>query len=402
MTPAAAAPAVPAREAALSEELRRFPAELFRFDPRMAQGWLSDRYFVRTARTLRHAGLDPRVTVQVFAKKAGTVAGVWEAARMLETQLAEGYAPRDVEVETLLEGETFEAWETVMLIRGPYRAFAHLETDYLGVLARRTKVATQTRAVVDAANGRPVIFMPARHDDWRVQVPDGYAALRGGASSVSTDANGAWWGTRGAGTLPHAAIAAFGGDTVAATLAFARYVRDEEPGTQVISLVDFTNDVIPTSLAVARAMEAEFGPGALAGVRIDTSERMVDASLMADHDVWGREELTGVNPVLVRKLRAALDEAGYPSVGIVVSGGFDAEKIRRFEALGLPVMAYGVGSSLIVGSHDFTADVVEVDGRAVAKTGRRLHPNPRLVRIDWDRAAPGSAGRARPTPGAFS
>ena len=61
---------------------------------------------------------------------------------------------------------------------------------------------------------------------------------------------------------------------------------------------------------------------------------------------------------------------------IVVSGGFTAERIRAFEAAGVPVDAYGVGSSLIRGSNDFTADVVMVDGRPCAKVGRELPPEP--------------------------
>ena len=380
----------------LYRDLPRFPADLFQFDPRMSSGWLADRYFVRAANTLEHARRDPRVTLQFFAKAPGVLVGVWEAIRMIQTQLAGAYDYRALEIDTLLEGERFASWETAMFIRGPYRAFAHLETDILGVLARRTKVATQTRAVADAAGGRPIIFMPARHDDWRVQVADGYAALRGGAESVSTDANAAWWGTEGVGTMPHSLIAAFGGDTIEATLAFARYCREREPGVKVVSLVDFDNDVIGTSLDVARAMEAEFGAGALAGVRIDTSERLIDRGLIGDPEAWGREHLNGVNPTLVRRLRQALDAAGYRGVGIVVSGGFDAAKIREFEALGLPIASYGVGSSLIVGSHDFTADVVEADGRPVSKEGRRMNPNPRLIRIDWDRleAADRTAGAA--------
>jgi nicotinate phosphoribosyltransferase len=68
-------------------------------------------------------------------------------------------------------------------------------------------------------------------------------------------------------------------------------------------------------------------------------------------------------------------------VRIVVSGGFDAERIRRFEAADMPVDAYGVGSSLIRGANDFTADVVVADGRPVAKVGRGLKPNPRLDRV---------------------
>jgi nicotinate phosphoribosyltransferase len=96
----------------------------------------------------------------------------------------------------------------------------------------------------------------------------------------------------------------------------------------------------------------------------------------------GDDQPTGVNPRLVRKVRAALDDAGHRNVHIVVSGGFDAERIRAFEADGVPVDAYGVGSSLIRGSNDFTADIVMVEGKPLAKVGRRLVPSDRLERVE--------------------
>jgi nicotinate phosphoribosyltransferase len=77
-------------------------------------------------------------------------------------------------------------------------------------------------------------------------------------------------------------------------------------------------------------------------------------------------------------VRDALDGAGFGRVRIVASGGFTAEKIRAFERRGVPVDAYGVGSSLIRGANDFTADVVVTDGKPSGKVGRRFHDNPRL------------------------
>ena len=195
------------------------------------------------------------------------------------------------------------------------------------------------------------------------------------------------------GTMPHALIAAFDGDVVEATLAFARYVRDREPGVPIVSLVDYANDCVRDSLAVARAMRAEFGDGVLFGVRLDTSGKLVDRSLMDDPELWGKESLAGVNPHLVRKVRAALDAEAFDYVGIMVSGGFTPSKIRRFAELGLPIAAYGVGSSIlghgresdgVVTDFDFTADVVEVDGRPEAKVGRGIWDNPRLIRVDWE------------------
>jgi nicotinate phosphoribosyltransferase len=375
----------------LATELGRFPAALFQFDPRIREGWLSDRYFVRSINTLRHAGRDPVVKMQVFAKQEGIVAGIYESIRILETQHTPGYDLRSIEIECLLEGERIEPWETVMLITGPYSAFAHLETPMLGVLARRSLIATNVRRTIDAANGKPVIFMAPRHDDWRVQTPDGYAAQIGGIRSVSSDAGGAWWGSRGVGTMPHALIAAFNGDVVEATLAFSRYVRDHEPDVGIVSLVDYQNDVIRDSIAVARAMRDAFGDSVLSAVRVDTSERLIDRSLIDDPEFWGLETLVGVNPPLVRRLREALDREGFDYVGIVVSGGLTPAKIRRFEQQHVPIAAYGVGSSLLGhndGAHgllngfDFTADVVEVDGRLESKVGRRFRPNPRLCRLD--------------------
>jgi len=381
----------------LHRALTRFPATLFQFDPRMGEGWYADRYFVRSRNALLHAKRDPIVTMQVFAKERGVVAGAFEVIRMLETQLAPGYGLRDLTIDTLLDGDTLEPWVPVMHITGPYVAFAHLETDYLGVFARRSLIASNVRRVMEAARGRPVVFMGARHDDWRVQTPDGYAAQVGGAGSVSSDAGGAWWGARGVGTMPHALVATFGGDVVAATLAFAEYVREREPDVRIVSLVDYRNDVISDALAVARALRARFGDGALAGVRVDTSEKLVDAALAGT-------ALTGVNPRLVQLLRDALDREGFPDVGIIVSGGFTPARIRQFEEASVPVSGYGVGSSLLghnrgagdglINGCDYTADIVRVDGRLESKVGRAWQPNPLLVRLDPTRLAdgPGSAG----------
>jgi nicotinate phosphoribosyltransferase len=254
-----------------------------------------------------------------------------------------------------------------MTIEGLYASFAQLETLYLGVLARRTRVGTNTRLVVDAARPKTVMFFPARHDHWLVQTGDGYAAHIAGAIGVSTDAQASWWGSEGVGTVPHALIAAYNGDTVLATQKFAEVV---DRSTRIITLVDYENDCVGTSLAVARAMGER-----LSGVRLDTSENLVDESIIPQ---MGTFRPTGVNPQLVWNVREALDAEGFDHVEIVVSGGFTVEKIRAFEAANVPVDSYGVGSSLFSGNFDFTADIVRVDGRPESKAGREERPNPRL------------------------
>jgi nicotinate phosphoribosyltransferase len=349
----------------------RIAAERFHLPiERLREGYYSDKYFVRAREVLLRTGHNPTVTMQVFQKQRACLGGVDEAIAMLRLCLTEGYAFADIEVKALRDGDFVEPRETVMLITGPYLAFAHLETVYLGVLARRTRVATNTRAVVEAAWPKPVMFFPARFDHWLVQTGDGYAAHIAGAIGVSTDAQASWWGAEGLGTVPHALIAAFGGDTVAASRAFADSMP---PAVKVITLVDFDNDCVGTSLAVARAL----GPR-LHGVRLDTSEAMVDRSLLPH---MGDFDPRGVNPQLVRLVRAALDAEMFRDVRITVSGGFDPEKIARFEREQVPVDSYGVGSSLFGGKYDFTADIVAVDGRPVSKQGRWYRPNPRLERV---------------------
>jgi nicotinate phosphoribosyltransferase len=349
----------------------RVPPERFQLPiERMRNGHYADKYFVRTRDVLMRTGRNPFVTMQVFQKHSAWLGGVDEAIAILRTCLTEGYRWEDLEVLALRDGDRVEPHETAMLITGPYTAFAHLETVYLGVMARRTRVSTNTRLVVEAAWPKPVMFFPARFDHWLVQTGDGYAAHIAGAIGVSTDAQASWWGSSGIGTVPHALIAAFEGDTVAATLALA---EDTDQQVRIITLVDFHNDCVRTSLEVARAL----GPR-LFGVRLDTSESMVDRSVVPQ---MGGFDPRGVNPQLVRNVRAALDAEGFTDVQITASGGFTPEKIRRFALEGVPVDSYGVGSSLFAGRYDFTADIVNVNGKPGAKAGRSYRPNPRLERV---------------------
>jgi nicotinate phosphoribosyltransferase len=346
----------------LSPEVFRLPVE------RIRAGYYSDAYFNFTRHLLKERGEHPRVTMQVFQKHRSYLGGVDEAVAVLKLCSDDWDA---LEVHALHEGDAIAPLETVMTIEGDYSLFAHLETVYLGCMARRSLVMRNVREVVDAANGKPILFFPARHDHWLVQTGDGWSAHVAGAIGVSTDAQASWWGGVGVGTVPHGLIAAFGGDTVEAARAFAERYADE---MNVTVLVDFENDSVRTALEVADALGDR-----LWGVRLDTSERMVDRALW--HEM-GDFRPTGVNVVLVERVRSALDAAGHNRVRIVVSGGFNAAKIREFEGLGAPVDAYGVGSSLVRGENDFTADVVRVDGRDCAKAGRAYRPNPRLVRAE--------------------
>ena len=351
----------------LSPEIFDLPVE------KMREGYYTDAYFNHTRQVLLADDRHPRVVMQAFQKHHSFLGGIDEAIAVLKL-CAEDWD--DLTVHALYDGDRVDPYEPVLTIEGDYTGFAHLETVYLGVLARRTLITSNVVRVLQAANGKPIIFMPARHDHHRVQTGDGYAAfvagqVVGAQIGVTSDAQASWWGGRGIGTVPHALIASYGGNTV---LAATKFIENVDQDINVTVLVDFENDSVRTALEVARAL----GPR-LWGVRLDTSGQLVDRSLWGE---MGDFDPRGVNERLVRKVRDALDRDGFEQVKIVASGGFDVERIEAFERRGVPVDSYGVGSALIRGENDYTADIVMTDGRASAKVGRGYRESPRLELVE--------------------
>src|SRR2546430_6348374 len=198
---------------------------------RMREGYYSDKYFVRARDLLLKDRHRPCVTMQVFGTAHAYLGGSDEAIGILKL-CSEKW--EELQVSALYDGDEIAPWETVLLIEGPYDAFASLETLYLGVLARRTKVGTNTHRVVEAVKPKQVMFFPARHDHWLVQTGDGYAAHIAGAIGVSTDAQASWWGSEGIGNGPHALIAAYQRGTGVGSQKFAGLV---EPSRGPITLV---------------------------------------------------------------------------------------------------------------------------------------------------------------------
>lgn len=444
---------------------KRLTNETFKLDvTRMRSGWYSDKYFYNIvgmlqtlaqrgygfrggSRRLAAQGIDPTgidigniiVEMQWFTRRKpfSVVAGVDKALAMLEG--CTGYHDEQgvfintyaqLAIEAVHDGVLVQYdgnpqhVQPVLKVRGRYRDFALLETPTLGAMTRATRIATNVYNVLVAARGKPVLFFPARFDAHEVQAADGYAyriAVQRFnydhhhelGSFISTDAQGDWWGGLGGGTIAHAAIAAFLGDTVEVMMAFAATRPVDIPR---VALVDFDNDCVGDSLAVMGAMferyrelvdagnEYEARRYKLYAVRPDTSGSLRDVSVPP----LGLKKLDlGVTPRLVFILRQALDDAWQQwdvppawreraqewcrDVRILVTGGFNAEKIRRFEELAVPVDIYGVGSSLFSNSeeegtnNDFTSDVVrvQIDGTwyDMAKVGRTVCHNRDLLPV---------------------
>jgi nicotinate phosphoribosyltransferase len=224
------------------------------------------------------------------------------------------------------------------------------------MLASSSGWATAAREIVDAAAGTRVISFGARHVHPLVGPLMEHAAVVGGCAGCATPMGAELSGLPSAsGTMPHAMILVFG-DTVQAALAFDRHMPED---VLRVVLVDTFKDEAEESLRVARALGER-----LRGVRLDTP--------------WERGRVT---VELVKEVRARLDQAGHRQVGIFVSGGLDAERVREFVAAGAPVDSFGVGMA-IAGAPPigFTADIKEVDGRPCAKRGRipGVTENPRL------------------------
>lgn len=364
-------------EQKLNGDLDRLTNKTFKFDERIKEGWYSAVYFLKTKKIIEKYMPNNQVTMQFFQKTDAILCGTDEAIALLHT-FADN--PETLEIKSLQDGDKIKPHESVLTITGTYQDFGFLEGVIDGILSRRTSIATNVHRVVQAAKisgkQKPVIFMGDRHDHYAQQPGDGYAAFIGGAKAQATHAMTEWWGQEGMGTMPHAMLQIFRGDVVAASKAY----QESYPEDDLVTLVDYNNDVITDSLKAARAL----GEG-LKGVRLDTSRTLIDNYFIRNQHLMGAFDPRGVNPELVFALRNALDEEGFSDVEIVVSGGFDEQRVLEFEKLNVPVDVYGIGSSLLAVTIGFTGDNVLLNGKPEAKQGRKLRPNPRLEHVKYNK-----------------
>ncbi len=322
------------------------------------RGDSADVYFARADEILAAEGLDPLVTMEVFSRRSGVLCGIDEAKVLIAHVLGDCPAG-EAQVEALADGDSFDSREVVLRIRARYRAFGLYETAILGMIAQSTGWATAAREIVEAAAPTPVISFGARHVHPDITDTLDYAAIVGGCVGASTPAGARLAGLNPTGTMPHSLVLIFG-DTVRAAEAFDRVLAKDVPR---VVLVDTFRDEAEEALRVAHALGDR-----LYGIRLDTpAER-------------GR-----VTADLVHEVRARLDQAGFQHVRIIISGGLDPERIRYFQEAEAAVDSFAVGSH-ISGARpiDFTGDLKEIDGRAIAKRGRIPGPteSPRLQPID--------------------
>ena len=342
----------------LGADVRRIPKSTMRKKwelPRnIREGNTTDIYFKRSQEILDYVGENPRVVFDFFSNGAGILHGMDEALTLISQ------IDPDAQVRALQDGAHIGRKEVVMEVETNYQPFGLYETPLLGILSHSTGWATAAKELVDAAGMIPVTCFGARHVHPLIAGRMENAAVAAGMKGCASIEGAELAGINPTGTMPHALILAMG-DTLRAAEAF-----DEcQPAavTRTV-LVDTFKDEAEETLRIARVMGSR-----LHSVRLDTpSER-------------GR-----VTPEMVKEIRARLDLEGYTHVGIIVSGGLDPERIQYFRAQNAPVSGFGVGGHIANAAPiHFTADIREVNGKAVAKRGRipGRQGTSRLKHVDW-------------------
>jgi nicotinate phosphoribosyltransferase len=352
-------------------KISRLTNKTFHFDPRIAEGYFSANYFLKSRQIVLENAPGHIVEEQWFQRRDNTmVCGIDESIALIHTFAKH---PESLSIYALNDGDMISSGEPVLKVSGRYEDFGYLESLIDGILARRSSVATNTHETVLALRGTNCFSMADRQDDYLTQKGDGYASYVAGIKKFSTDAQGEWVGVKGMGTMPHALIQICDGDICKACDIYHKSFPQEK----VTALIDYHNNVVADSLAVAQHMGK-----VLQGVRVDTSMALVD-HYFDDKDTSSFDP-HGVCKELIYALKKALLAQGFDWVKITVSSGFNAPKIDAWTKEGVPVDTYGVGSALVVNNTvGFTGDLVMKDGRQEAKEGRKDIPSSRLKKVPY-------------------
>jgi len=317
-------------------------------DEEIKRGETTDIYFSRTKEVLEAKKLSKinaiaEVTAGELPNKWpwGVLCGIEE-----EAHLFEGYP---IDVYAMPEGSIFHHMdyggvrEPVMTIEGPYGEYCLLETPLLGLVCQASGVATKAARIKKVAGEKTVIAFGIRRMHPALSPMLDRAAYIGGFDGVSSLKGAEIIGVKPMGTMPHALIVAFG-DQVKAWKAFDEVMASNVPR---VALVDTYFDEKIESIMAAEALKNR-----LEGVRLDTP---------------GSRRGNFVD--IVKEVRWELDIRGYKKVKIFVSGGLDEESVKVMSEAGAE--AFGVGTSVSnAPTIDFALDIIEIDGKLVAKRGK--------------------------------
>jgi nicotinate phosphoribosyltransferase len=309
-------------------------------DADIKRGLVSDVYFSRTVQILAARGDRKRVKAEVYVKSLpedwgwGVLAGIEEVAGLLEGLPVDAWA--------MDEGTVFGPYQPALVVEGTYVEWAPYETAILGLLCQASGVATKAARCKKAAGERQVISFGARRMHPALAPMIERNAFIGGCDGVAVTKSAELIDADPMGTIPHSLVLMVG-DTVEALRAFHEVI---DPKVRRVALIDTLQDEKFEAIRVAEAL----GPD-LHAVRLDTpSSRRGDFYRILEEVRW------------------ELDLRGFAHVKLVASGGVDEYEILRLNPV---VDSYGVGTSLASAPVlNFALDIMEIEGRAMAKRGK--------------------------------
>jgi nicotinate phosphoribosyltransferase len=317
-------------------------------DEEIKSGLTTDVYFSRTKQIIEAKKLDRlNALAEVTSGKLpdgwpwGVLCGIEEVARLFEGVPVDVYA--------MPEGSIFYPAdyrgirEPVMFIDGPYGDYCLLETPMLGLICQASGAASRAARIKRVAGEKAVVAFGIRRMHPALSPMLDRAAYIGGFDGVSSLKGAEIIGEKPMGTMPHALIIMFE-NQVEAWKAFDEIVSSDVPR---VALVDTYYDEKMESIMAAEALKDR-----LYGVRLDTP---------------GSRKGNFVE--IIREVRWELDVRGYKSVKIFVSGGLDEEMVKVLGEAGAE--AFGVGTAVSnAPTVDFAMDIIELEGRLVAKRGK--------------------------------
>jgi len=154
--------------------IKRLTNKTFKFDSRLKDGFFSANYFLKTRKIVSENIPNQIVTMQFFQREDDVmVCGLDESIALIKEF---AYRHEELEVLALNDGDIIQNGEPVLKITGRYEGFGFLESMIDGILARRSSVATNVYRVMRELNGKGIINMADRQDEYNTQIGDGYAA----------------------------------------------------------------------------------------------------------------------------------------------------------------------------------------------------------------------------------
>ena len=235
------------------------------------------------------------------------------------------------EVRAVAEGTVLFPDEPILEVTGPVIEAQLLETALLNICHLQTVLASKAARVTIAARGRAVAeFGLRRSHGADAGLKAARCAWIAGCNSTSDVLAGKTWGIPLSGTMAHSFVTAFS-DELEAFRAYARAF----PDTAVL-LIDSYDTIEGARKAVTVARELAAAGKQLAGVRLDSGDLLR----------------------LSREVRQILDQAGFPEIRILVSGGLDEHDVERLLGQEAPIDAFGIGTRLNVSADAPSLDLV--------------------------------------------